>query len=289
MKWKKRVLLTGATICLLLFSITTVSLAAGEGPEKGVAQRLLIIEQFFEDLKTNFTRMKTEINSLKKTVEEQESEIIILKGSIVEQQGISTALKIQLDELRSRVDKLEKSEIPHSVSGTMVDSNGKPFFSGFALYGTNGSRFSISNVNNGTFAFNDIPDGTYNVRFYFGSYTIDSPKQITVAGADITGVTIKLTVPTYSISGQAIKSDGSLLGNHAVTLKDNSGNIGGYWPRTNSDGTFNLQGIAPGQYTLQVGEMLAPVATAFVTITDRDITGMTVQTVTGSVYLPNGQ
>ncbi|MDB5054973.1 MAG: hypothetical protein JWM44_3023 [Bacilli bacterium] len=275
MKWKKRLVLIGGSLCVLLFFVT-VAFASNENPQKGIAQRVSDLEVFFADLKSKFTSQQHDIVSLNQKVEGQTTVVAEFKRQLTEQQGLFADLKTQLNELQIKVDQLVQNPNPsankHRVSGIMVDANGKSFFSGLELVSLSGMHYHLmeNGIDNGTFAFYDIPDGTYNIRFYYDSYPIDSLNQIVVAGSDLSGLTIKLAVPTFTVSGQAKHSNGSPMSNQMVTLKA-QGNIGGYWPTTKGDGTFVLNGIAPGTYTLQIGDPNVPVATVEVTVSDHDV------------------
>jgi hypothetical protein len=175
------------------------------------------------------------------------------------------------------VERLEASSNPpasagHTINGTMVDSNNKPFFSGIELIDENGKHYprTTGNFNSGQFSFENIPDGTYSVNYNSSQYIISSPKQVTVSGTDITGLIIKLAVPTYTISGQALDNSGSPISGQTILLRDPY-NLGGGWQPTGNDGSFTLGGIAPGSYTILIGNPDSPIASADITITDHDI------------------
>jgi hypothetical protein len=244
--------------------------------EKLLTSLTTIVNKLSNDLtstKETIVSQNNQISSLQQHITSQENDISLLKNQI-------GTLQSQIQQLQAKVDVLEGNPKPptigHSISGRMVDSNNKSFFSGVQLIDATGKHYHRNSGDplTGSFSFIDIPDGTYTINYYFQTYQIDSPKQVTVSGNDITGLTVKLAVPTYTISGLALDKSGLPIKNEGVSLRDPN-NIGGYWPPTGNDGTFTLVGIAPGTYTISVGN--SPLATAEVTVTDHDLTNIIVK------------
>jgi TolA-binding protein len=165
----------------------------------------------------------------------------------------------------------------YSISGKMIDSNGKPFCSGFALRDQNGKRFGSQAIeNDGSFVINNVPNGSYTVSYYLANYQIESPQVVVVNGTNVSNLVIKLAVPTYTISGKALALDGTLLNNQQVWLSQNGSN-GSYWPSTSSNGTFFLDGIAPGTYTILIGNYQDPLSSMVIEVSDQDITNLVVK------------
>ncbi|KQX51944.1 MSCRAMM family protein [Paenibacillus sp. Root444D2] len=254
-----------------------------QNSEKGIVQRLGVLEKLLTSLTTTVNNLSNDLSSTKETIVAQNNQISSFQQIISSQENEISVLKNQVgtlqsqfQQLQTRVDILEANSNPpaigHSISGVMVDSNNKPFFSGVQLIDGSGKRYSRSSgdLTNGSFTFTNIPNGTYTINYYFPTYVIDSPNQVTVSGNDVTGVIIKLAVPTYTISGQVVDNSGLPIRNERVLLKDPH-NVGGYWQPTGNDGSFTLGGIVPGSYTILIGNLDSPLATANVTVTDYDI------------------
>ncbi|KIL37327.1 hypothetical protein SD71_01165 [Cohnella kolymensis] len=301
MNWTKRLMLTGGLLCVIL--LLTATFAAAEDPGKSIAQRVLKLEQFVTDIQGVFTGQQQDIDSIHTTNQQQTAEITEIKRllaeqqeltaslqskvnndvaalqqQLAEQQGITGGLQAQISELQARISQLEKPNVPvekHRVSGTMVDVNGKTFFSGFELISSNGTHYprTTGNTETGAFTFEQIPNGTYDVHFYYNGYKVDSPKQITINGSDITDLQVKLSVPTFTVSGKATFADGTAMAHQGISLIDPH-NIGGYWQGTNEQGEFTISGIAPGEYTLQIGQSNGAVAQTTIRVTDSDLTGV---------------
>jgi peptidoglycan hydrolase CwlO-like protein len=254
-----------------------------QNSEKGIAQRVGDLEKLLTSLKTIVNKLSNDLTSTKETIVSQNNQISSLQQLISSQENDISVLKnqfgtlqTQFQQLQTKVDVLEGNPKPpidgHNVSGVMVDSNNKAFFSGIELIDATGKHYhrSSEDLTRGSFSFANIPDGTYSISYYFQTYQIDSPKQIAISGNDVTGLIIKLLVPTYTISGLATDNSGLPIGNERVGLRAPN-NIGGYWPPTGNDGTFTLAGIAPGSYMILIGNPDAPLATTDVIVSDHDI------------------
>jgi uncharacterized coiled-coil protein SlyX len=278
----KRLLVIMITVLVGLFLFVTNGFADtnNENSPKGVPQRLTDLENLYTSLKQSSVSDQAEISTLKDTISTQNNLISSLTANISDVKSQVTSLQTQLQQLQSKVEELEARSNPpasvgHTISGTMVDSNNKPFFSGIELIGENGQHYprTSGDINSGQFSFDHIPDGTYSVHYYYSQYSIASPRQVTVSGTDVTGLIIKLAVPTYTISGQALSNSGSPITEQTITLRDPH-NLGGYWQPTGNDGSFTMGGIAPGSYTILIGNPDSPIASADITITDHDITDL---------------
>jgi peptidoglycan hydrolase CwlO-like protein len=193
---------------------------------------------------------------------------------------LSNSLYNEIYNLHSVLSALlnEQESSTYTISGNMVDVNGNPFASGIILIDQNGNRFHYDEIKpDGSFSFNDISNGTYTIGYFYRNYNVSSPANVVVSGSDITGITVVLETPTYSISGQALTEDGTPISNQIVRLQAPD-NIGSYfWPRTSSDGSFSITGIAPGTYQLLIGDNSNnPIASKEVTVVDNDVTGVAV-------------
>ncbi|WP_165822589.1 carboxypeptidase-like regulatory domain-containing protein [Paenibacillus montanisoli] len=326
---KQKKLLVVATVVLLglfLFVANSFADSSNDNSSKGIPQRLAELENWFASLKQSVVSSETDISTLKdnenqqnnqissltslvtslqhdvsdvkQTIASRDEKISSLEQLTTNQQSQISNLETQVAALQSQIQQLQ-SNVGHKVSGSMVDSNNKPFFSGIELIDQSGKHYprSTDDASIGQFSFDNIPDGTYTINFYFPEYAIDAPKQVTVSGSDTTGLVVKLAVPTYTVSGRVLDNSGEPINNQPVLLRDPH-NVGGYWQPTASDGSFAMGGLAPGSYTILIGNQNSPLATADITVTDHDIqdfritssTGETSQPkVVGTVYGTNGE
>lgn len=140
----------------------------------------------------------------------------------------------------------------YTVNASMVDLFGNPFFSGFDLVSSSGKHYErdwhYDNIFSGTCTFTNIPAGKYTIQFYYSTY---HPLTKYIEVQHDRNVRVRLSTPTYTISGTALDSTGQPLAHDEVLLVAPY-NTGGYWPATNSDGTFTLSGIPNGTYTLEI-------------------------------------
>jgi hypothetical protein len=107
-------------------------------------------------------------------------------------------------------------------------------------------------------ASGSMPTSGYAPTYYPGTASPTDAQRVAVAvGQEMTGVDISLLpVRLARVSGQAMSSDGRPLSGAMIMLMPASRDGGFFMPggtaRTNASGQFTLNGIAPGDYSLQV-------------------------------------
>jgi hypothetical protein len=222
--------------------------------------------------------VKSELNDLKAELFNTTEKMSFISEQFGKFKGI---VESQISQILKDLSQLKNppAENPsgYTVAGKMIDVNGQPFRSGFYLRDLNGKGFGNQNLaEDGSFSLENIPNGTYKINFYFSGYQVQSPTEVVVNGKNITDLVIKLAVPTYNVSGKALATDGNPLKYTRITLTQN-GNNGGYWPSTSSDGSFNLEGIAPGKYILAFGDPHNPSASREIEITSENLTNLVIQ------------
>lgn len=103
-----------------------------------------------------------------------------------------------------------------------------------------------------------MPTSGYAPTYFPGTSSPAEAQRVTVGvGQELTGIDISLQpVKLAHISGQALASDGRPLGSAMILLMPASRDAGLLMPggttRTNASGQFTLNGVAPGEYSLQV-------------------------------------
>jgi hypothetical protein len=201
----------------------------------------------------------------------QQEKIKSLHGLVVDQQEVTRSLELKIQDLEKRLGVAR-----HNIYGVMEDVNGNRFVSGITLRDQNGKRYHYSGLKSeGNFKFVDIPSGIYTPSYFFKEYIIESPQKINVE-SNIDHLTIKLAVPTYSVSGKAVSSTGEALADQGIHLRNQLGNTGSYWPRTSEDGSFTMTGIPPGTYFVGIGSPHEPIAIQEITVVDGDVSGVIV-------------
>lgn len=128
----------------------------------------------------------------------------------------------------------------------------------------------------------------YATTYYPGTPSLSEAQRITLGVAQETsGIVFSMSpARTAKITGRVLSSEGKPVGGVFLTVRQESPDgmaFGGGGARTRSDGTFDLSGITPGDYSIDVqprnsnlGAGTEPeVASVNVTVSGQDITGLT--------------
>ncbi|MBP3965303.1 S-layer homology domain-containing protein [Paenibacillus lignilyticus] len=188
--------------------------------------------------------------------------------------------KVELDD-NDNADNTEPVQLPddgsgYSVSVQVVDVNGEAVNTGVYLRGED-RDYPVTNADReaGIYTFNQIPNGSYKIMFHYSGYKLQTSNKITVKGSNLSKIALRLSVPTYTLRGTAVDAGGNPLADLPVRLITSS-NDGSYWPGTDADGEFKLTDIAPGSYTVVIGNASKPAATLAIVV-NGDQSGIIVQ------------
>lgn len=275
--------------------------SSGQG-NRGIPSQIQALQNAVSSLEKTVTSQGKEITQLYQTVNKQTSTISGLQALVNEdehnlqavtaevdgQQSSIANLNAEVGRLQQRVTKLESSSqsSTYTVSGSLHDVDGTPFFSPIYLVDSNGKSLGEQTTFNsatGQFSFANVPDGTYTFRFGMPEYQFSSP-QITVNGHNVSNVTLTTTDAVYDVSGTATKN-GQPLADQSVTVFDPSGYTGGYFGpgRTDPNGHFQIHGLPNGTYTIYIGidwgaQPTNPGSTALasktITVSDGNVTNL---------------
>jgi protocatechuate 3,4-dioxygenase beta subunit len=158
----------------------------------------------------------------------------------------------------------------------------------FRLFGLQPGQYVIS-VMPAAAGVNRLPG--YSLTYYPGSPRLADTQVVAVPlGRDANDVDIRLSRGRNArVSGTALGADGRPLRGYLILA--NSQRSGGLSapPRqvvVQADGTFEIPNVSPGEYVLQsltfIGDAEAQFATGFVTVGDRDVTGLALRASFGS-------
>jgi hypothetical protein len=127
----------------------------------------------------------------------------------------------------------------------------------FDMIGASGGGPIGSNANSG-----------YAATYYPGTASPVEAQRVALAlGQELANIDIQMQpVRLARISGMAAHADGSPMGGAIVmllpTMREAVGFIPGGTARTDKDGNFTLNGVAPGEYSLQIQSMAAMMSAA---------------------------
>jgi large repetitive protein len=145
-----------------------------------------------------------------------------------------------------------------TVFGTVSDSSGNLITSysySVDLISSAGALITTSSSidNDGSFKFSNVPVGTYSVKVKIAGNVVASKTNQTVVSGKTTTENIVLADATGTIVGSVIDSSTqNALSGAKITLLDGNSKQVGYAVITKTDGTFEIQNVSVGDYSLQV-------------------------------------
>lgn len=210
------------------------------------AQQQNMLSQDQQQIQTLSDRVQTEadqIDGLQQTVSSQGQQISNLQND--------------LNALASQIQQLNNSG-SRTVTVRELAANGQPLFVGLTLVPIHGGpaigySAADSNVGAGIVAFPNVPDGSYTLVTAAPEYQINQPKTLTLQGTGTTNVNLELTTDIYAVSGIAETPSGSPVLDAPISLSDPSGHAWSYGWTTSNNGTFSIDDLPPGTYTIHIG------------------------------------
>ncbi len=212
-----------------------------------------------------------EIQNLSNTDRQQADQIANLQQAVNAQDQQLAALQNSINVFANEIQQLQSSG-SQTVEIREMAANGQPVFVGLTLVPIHGGP-SISydptdSSYNGTVAFPNVPSGTYDVVTAAPEYQVNQPKQIAVQNSGSTTLTLQLSTNIYTVSGTAETPSGSPVINAPISFSDPSGHSWSYGWHTDSNGTFAVDDLPPGTYTIHAGSLSADEATFTITNTN---------------------
>jgi protocatechuate 3,4-dioxygenase beta subunit len=136
------------------------------------------------------------------------------------------------------------------LTGRITNSEGQPI-SGATVRQDDGSPIRMpdgmaSTDANGEYAIESLQPGEKTFQISANGYLPDS-RSITLSGRDAR-LDVQLS-PGMKVAGVVVTDAGTPLGDARVSVRGISGGMGGRSTRTDANGTFQLEGLAPGHYS----------------------------------------
>jgi len=184
-----------------------------------------------------------------------------------------------------------------AISGRVTDDFGEPladvrisanryeFIAGLRRLAPTGRGAQTNDL--GEFRLYGLPPGryflgastTYAPTYYPGTANAAEAQPITIeAGQDVSNIGLAiLPIQNSRITGTAVDAGGRPMFRATVMAIQSQGMSGGVGGPVGADGSFTLNNLAPGDYTIKVSQNLGDsqeVATAKVSINGEDVTGL---------------
>lgn len=153
----------------------------------------------------------------------------------------------------------------YSISGKVASGN-----TGLAGVTISTGSYSATTLSDGSFTITNVPNGSYTLTPTLSGYGFSPANvQVTVNNANVTGQNFTATqvAATYSISGKVTSGSAGLSG---VTVS-----VGNYSATSQADGTYTINNVPNGSYTLVPslsGYTFSPASSA-VTVNNANVTG----------------
>ncbi len=197
-----------------------------------------------------------------------------MQQSVAAQGQQIASLQNSVNILASEIQQLNNNG-SRTVTVREVAVNGQPLFVGLTLvpihggpaigYNTTDSSYS------GIVAFPNVPDGSYDLVPAAPEYQIYQPRALTVQGFGATTVTMQLATDIYAVSGIAETPSDLPMIDVPISFSDPSGHSWSYGWRTGANGSFTIDDLPPGTYTIHIGVPVQDSATFTVTNTNLDL------------------
>ncbi|UCE74877.1 MAG: carboxypeptidase regulatory-like domain-containing protein [Methanomassiliicoccales archaeon] len=172
----------------------------------------------------------------------------------------------------SRRWNFKKESANGVISGKVVNASTSQGIEG-ALVETEGGEYSTTTKLDGSFRLSSVSEGVYNITAGIERYSSTSKNNIRVNDGENTAIIIALNplFDTYSISGQII---GEV--NEGITINLKKGDDILLSSKTNADGSYLLNGMENGFYTVipNVGESSFDPPLYELTIDDENLSGI---------------
>jgi hypothetical protein len=188
------------------------------------------------------------------------------------------------------VEEEKEAPVTYNVSGVITKSDGGAALgASVMLVKTSDNSDAGQSPTNaaGEYIVTGVSAGNYKLTATLNGYETGSIDEVKIVDTDITGKDItllKITVPTYSISGVVVKPDGSAATGASVQIIKASDNTSVGQPVTTSNsGEYSVSDIPAGAYSIIIALDGYETGTLFnVTVDNSNLTGqnVTLQTIT---------
>lgn len=170
--------------------------------------------------------------------------------------GLASKERENIEIGERSVDGIRLVMVPGaSISGTVVDANGRSVSNGEITYtkiaGDGGRHSFMDNFSNGTFELGQLSAGTYEIRpGGYNQRSNDDAVKITVAeGEEKTGVRLVMTAKAnMEIAGRVLDESRRPIAGATITTWQSIQQR----TRTDDEGRFRVAGLAEGSHSLQV-------------------------------------
>ncbi len=174
--------------------------------------------------------------------------------------------------------------VPGTISGTVKDASNNGIVG--ATVTTSPGNYSATTGSGGAYTINNVPQGTYDVTASKSGYLSDTQTGKTVTSGQTTTVNFTLYSNRGKISGTVKDECGDVIGGATVST-----NTGGYTTTSLEDGTYLLDDVVAGTYSVTASKSGFNSATnnnVSVTAGNTTVSNFALQAITQQEKLVNG-
>ncbi len=268
--------LLGASVVLLPATAAAKDHAHGPGPFGGfgfgslrgalihldrdvqsILRTLGVVQQSQQQESAALQQESQTVRQLSQQMQTDSQQLASLEQTLKVQEGDIQSLDQTVSALAQAIQQQYPEPVTHTVTVMENDAAGHPIFVSLALIPVNGGpviadNIQESNPTSNRVVFTSVPDGTYRVVASVPEYHVGNPTMLTIGPNGPTAINLAVSGDTYSIAGTAIANN-RLFTDQPITLTDPSGITWSDDWSTGSTGSFVLQGIPNGTYTLAIG------------------------------------
>ncbi|QOR66422.1 hypothetical protein IM538_22110 [Cytobacillus suaedae] len=225
-----------------------------------IQEQKVEIDRLYEQLQSQaqeFTNYQESNNIRVDMVQEQAA---LTATEVNRLDGIIQTVLQQIENIKRVIADFLDPDQTFTVSGQAIYSDGTPIsLKEVHVFDSSANGWSNGHTDhNGEFSIDDLENGTYTIKIGEHQNPI-AEKQIVVSGNNIHNLLLTATGEVYSIEGVASFANGLPMLSYGIYVTGENGFSLNYGS-VEHDGSFQINGVPKGTYTLKFGSRYEPLA-----------------------------